>query len=290
MHALVRAGADLIELGVPFSDPMADGPVIQLAAERAFQLGLVSLDPALGARDDGATRALWRACETQLAPHTGWSLDRLVTARDRGWFGDGKARGEPLSLCRYLRELARAHLEARGGVTTFGYVVVYHLVQKVDPLGGVWRWAYDDRARVISSTNPLGATWVYTYDLRGNRAQERNPGQQRDVKGGEHRDRARLAQPLAKDQAQAGAQKGQREAAHHLVGLEVDHGQAVQQAEQPAGDHAHRGCGAVQCPRLWSPRKVLADHQRREPAGGHDREADQRQRDPQQDRPACNNA
>ena len=39
MHALVRGGADIIELGVPFSDPMADGPVIQLAAERALKHG-----------------------------------------------------------------------------------------------------------------------------------------------------------------------------------------------------------------------------------------------------------
>lgn len=37
MHALVEAGADLIELGVPFSDPMADGPVIQHADERALR-------------------------------------------------------------------------------------------------------------------------------------------------------------------------------------------------------------------------------------------------------------
>lgn len=36
MHALVEAGADIIELGIPFSDPMADGPVIQLAMERAL--------------------------------------------------------------------------------------------------------------------------------------------------------------------------------------------------------------------------------------------------------------
>lgn len=36
MHALVGAGADMIELGVPFSDPMADGPVIQRASERAL--------------------------------------------------------------------------------------------------------------------------------------------------------------------------------------------------------------------------------------------------------------
>jgi tryptophan synthase alpha chain len=39
MHALVRAGADLIELGVPFSDPMADGPVIQRSSERAIERG-----------------------------------------------------------------------------------------------------------------------------------------------------------------------------------------------------------------------------------------------------------
>ena len=37
MHALVDAGADIIELGVPFSDPMADGPVIQRASERALE-------------------------------------------------------------------------------------------------------------------------------------------------------------------------------------------------------------------------------------------------------------
>jgi len=36
MHALVEGGADIIELGVPFSDPMADGPTIQLACERAL--------------------------------------------------------------------------------------------------------------------------------------------------------------------------------------------------------------------------------------------------------------
>lgn len=40
MHALVEAGADVIELGVPFSDPMADGPVIQKACERALKHGV----------------------------------------------------------------------------------------------------------------------------------------------------------------------------------------------------------------------------------------------------------
>lgn len=47
MHALVRGGADIIELGVPFSDPMADGPVIQRASERALRRN-VGLDSVLG--------------------------------------------------------------------------------------------------------------------------------------------------------------------------------------------------------------------------------------------------
>jgi tryptophan synthase alpha chain len=40
MHALVAGGADIIELGVPFSDPMADGPVIQRSSERALLHGV----------------------------------------------------------------------------------------------------------------------------------------------------------------------------------------------------------------------------------------------------------
>jgi tryptophan synthase alpha chain len=40
MHALVAAGADIIEMGVPFSDPMADGPVVQRASERALANGV----------------------------------------------------------------------------------------------------------------------------------------------------------------------------------------------------------------------------------------------------------
>jgi tryptophan synthase alpha chain len=47
MFALARAGADVIELGVPFSDPLADGPVIQRATERALAAG-TTLDAVLG--------------------------------------------------------------------------------------------------------------------------------------------------------------------------------------------------------------------------------------------------
>jgi len=44
MHAMVEAGADIIELGVPFSDPMADGPVIQRASERALERNVSLID------------------------------------------------------------------------------------------------------------------------------------------------------------------------------------------------------------------------------------------------------
>lgn len=47
MHALVAGGADIIELGVPFSDPMAEGPVIQRACERALKYG-VGIGDVLG--------------------------------------------------------------------------------------------------------------------------------------------------------------------------------------------------------------------------------------------------
>ena len=58
MHALVAAGADVIELGVPFSDPMADGPVIQRASERALaqRVGLADVLDMVARVSRDATR------------------------------------------------------------------------------------------------------------------------------------------------------------------------------------------------------------------------------------------
>ena len=57
LHALVDAGADLLELGVPFSDPMADGPVIQRASERALAKGTTLARVLAIVRDFRATDA-----------------------------------------------------------------------------------------------------------------------------------------------------------------------------------------------------------------------------------------
>jgi tryptophan synthase alpha chain len=51
MHALVKGGADVIELGMPFSDPMADGPVVQKSSERALKQG-TSLRDVLAAVEE----------------------------------------------------------------------------------------------------------------------------------------------------------------------------------------------------------------------------------------------
>ncbi len=58
MHALVRGGADIIELGVPFSDPMADGPVIQRASERALKHGVGLADVLQCVREFRASNSL----------------------------------------------------------------------------------------------------------------------------------------------------------------------------------------------------------------------------------------
>lgn len=90
-----------------------------LASEAAFRHAMVELDPTLPAPSAGKknpTRELWRACEMEYAQHTGWSLDRLVSARDLGWFGCDRAR-TPVSIHDYLTNLAHTYLKPRAGVT-----------------------------------------------------------------------------------------------------------------------------------------------------------------------------
>jgi tryptophan synthase alpha chain len=78
VQALVRGGADLIELGVPFSDPIADGPVIQRAGERALKAGTTMstvLDIARQIRTKSEVPLL---LFTYLNPVLRYGLDRLA--------------------------------------------------------------------------------------------------------------------------------------------------------------------------------------------------------------------
>jgi tryptophan synthase alpha chain len=77
VDALVRGGADLIELGVPFSDPIADGPVIQRAGERALRAG-TTMETVLDiARQIRAKSEVPLLLFTYLNPVLRYGLDRL---------------------------------------------------------------------------------------------------------------------------------------------------------------------------------------------------------------------
>jgi tryptophan synthase alpha chain len=86
LHALAAGGADVIELGVPFSDPMADGPVIQKASERALARGITLTQVLAMARDfrrdDDATPLVLMGYAN---PIERYGIDRFVAdARDAG--------------------------------------------------------------------------------------------------------------------------------------------------------------------------------------------------------------
>src|SRR5215471_13932562 len=76
--ALERGGADLIELGVPFSDPIADGPVIQRAGERALRAGTTMETVLANAREIRAKSEVPLLLFTYLNPVLRYGLDRLA--------------------------------------------------------------------------------------------------------------------------------------------------------------------------------------------------------------------
>jgi tryptophan synthase alpha chain len=78
VEALVRGGADLIELGVPFSDPIADGPVIQAAGERALKAGTTLARVLEIAREIRKTSDVPLLLFTYLNPVVRYGLERLA--------------------------------------------------------------------------------------------------------------------------------------------------------------------------------------------------------------------
>src|SRR2546423_261394 len=103
VEALVRGGADLIELGVPFSDPIADGPVIQRAGERALKAG-TSLRTVLD-----IARRIRAASEVPLAVGFGISKSEHVT--ELGRQVEAVAIGS--AIVRVIEEHAGPELEQR---------------------------------------------------------------------------------------------------------------------------------------------------------------------------------
>ncbi len=145
MHALVRHGADVIELGVPFSDPMADGPVIQRASERA--------------------------------------LSRHVTLTDcLEWVGEFRAtdRDTPVVLMGYANPIERYGIEAfvsaakRAGVD--GTIIVDYPPEESETYSARLRGAGMDPVFLLAPTSTesrmqdvarLGSGYLYYVSLRG---------------------------------------------------------------------------------------------------------------------------
>src|SRR3982750_736144 len=78
VDALVRGGADLIELGVPFSDPIADGPVIQRGGERALKAGTTLKRVLEIARQIRAASEVPLLLFTYLNPVLAYGLEKLA--------------------------------------------------------------------------------------------------------------------------------------------------------------------------------------------------------------------
>src|SRR5207247_10050762 len=110
--AAIGAGADVIELGVPFSDPVADGPVIQRASQRAIQQGTTLRQVLQLAADVRERSQAVLIVFSYLNPVMRMGLSKFGTAaRDAGVDGVlltdllAEAAGE------YVREMSKEHLE-----------------------------------------------------------------------------------------------------------------------------------------------------------------------------------
>jgi tryptophan synthase alpha chain len=145
MHALAAGGADVIELGVPFSDPMADGPVIQRSSERALKHG-VSLKDVIG------YVAEFRKTNTQ-TPVVLFGYANPVEALGAQPFADAaKAAGaDGVLIVDYPPE------EARGMVELLD-------ARELDTIFLLSPTTTDDRLRQVAR---LGRGYLYYVSLRG---------------------------------------------------------------------------------------------------------------------------
>jgi len=110
MLALAQAGADIVELGVPFSDPMADGPVIQQASERALAkgIGLVQvLDMVRGFRARNTTTPV--VLMGYANPIERYGIERFVTDAQAAGVDGVLVVDYPPEECEAFAALLKAH-------------------------------------------------------------------------------------------------------------------------------------------------------------------------------------
>ena len=145
MHALVRGGADIIELGVPFSDPEADGPAIQLSSERALAQGTTLRDVldmvATFRTTDSATPVLLMGYLNVVLK---MGLERFASAA-------GKAGADGVILVNLPPEEAA---EVKGLLAAQGMDLVLLAAPTTTP----------DRARLIAS---VASGFLYYVSFRG---------------------------------------------------------------------------------------------------------------------------
>jgi tryptophan synthase alpha chain len=145
MRALVDAGADIVELGVPFSDPMADGPVVQRAGERALKHGVGMADVLAMVRDfrksDGATPIVLMGYAN---PIEAWGVAKFVAAARDGGVDGVIVVDYPPEECAEFAALAKKN--------------------DIDPVFLLAPTSTDERIEQVAR---LGSGFLYYVSLRG---------------------------------------------------------------------------------------------------------------------------
>jgi tryptophan synthase alpha chain len=157
MHGMVGAGADIIELGVPFSDPSADGPVIQKAGDKALALGIGMVQILQMVRDFRKKDAL-----------TPIVLMGYANPVERYNQKFGQTQGTPTKLSPFVRDAAAAGVD--------GMLVVDYPPEECEDFAAELKNAGLDLIFLLAPTstdermahvNRIASGYVYYVSLKG---------------------------------------------------------------------------------------------------------------------------
>jgi tryptophan synthase alpha chain len=145
MRGLVEAGADILELGVPFSDPMADGPVIQRASERALKHGVGLADVLAMVKDFRKSDAKTPIVLMGYAnPIEAMGVEKFVAAAGAAGVDGAIVVDYPPEECEQFAALAKKH--------------------EIDP---IFLLAPTSTDRRIEQVGRVGSGYLYYVSLRG---------------------------------------------------------------------------------------------------------------------------